>query len=138
MYEICSKLTIKTLELRQWRCSDVSTVNFEHISFFFLVYLSLLWIRKSLIQLFLCTFEIPYKSFFPYFSKYPNHEEKLVLGIKSRETYFVSSLVVMTKNHAAGADKITKRITSGVCFTFCRNQFEFRITKLLIRPHKAT
>ena len=27
--EICSKLTIKTLERRQWRASDVYIVNFE-------------------------------------------------------------------------------------------------------------
>ena len=31
-YEICSKLTIKTPEQRQWRRSGVSVVNFEHIS----------------------------------------------------------------------------------------------------------
>ena len=30
--EICSKLTIKTPERRQWRRSGVSIVNFEHIS----------------------------------------------------------------------------------------------------------
>ena len=30
--EICSKLTIKTPELRQWRRSDVFIVDFEHIS----------------------------------------------------------------------------------------------------------
>ena len=30
MYEICSELTIKMLELRQWRCSAVFIVNFEH------------------------------------------------------------------------------------------------------------
>ena len=29
--EICSKLTIKTPERRQWRRSGVFTVNFEHI-----------------------------------------------------------------------------------------------------------
>ena len=31
-YEICSKLTIKTPEQRQWRRSGVFVVNFEHIS----------------------------------------------------------------------------------------------------------
>ena len=30
--EICSKLTIKTPERRQWHCSGVFVVNFEHIS----------------------------------------------------------------------------------------------------------
>ena len=30
--EICSKLTIKIPELRQWRRSGISIVNFEHIS----------------------------------------------------------------------------------------------------------
>ena len=39
--EICSKLTIKTPEQRQWRRSGVFNVNFEHISHFFLVFLLL-------------------------------------------------------------------------------------------------
>ena len=36
--EICSKLTLKTLERRQWRqadytpCSSISIVNFEHVN----------------------------------------------------------------------------------------------------------
>ena len=30
--EICSKLTIRTPELRQWHCSGVFIVNFEHNS----------------------------------------------------------------------------------------------------------
>ena len=30
--EICSKLTIKTLERRHWRRSGIFIVNFEHIS----------------------------------------------------------------------------------------------------------
>ena len=30
--EICSKLTVKTPERRQWRRSSVFIVNFEHIS----------------------------------------------------------------------------------------------------------
>ena len=37
----CSKLTIKTPEQRQWRCSGVSNVNFEHILHFVLVFLLL-------------------------------------------------------------------------------------------------
>ena len=41
--KICSKLTIKTPERRQWRRSDVFIVNFEHISHLFLVFLLLLW-----------------------------------------------------------------------------------------------
>ena len=32
--EICPKLTIKTPERRQWRCSGVLKVNFEYISRF--------------------------------------------------------------------------------------------------------
>ena len=40
-YEICSKLTIKTLERRQWCCSGVFIVNFEHISHLVLVFLLL-------------------------------------------------------------------------------------------------
>ena len=39
--EICSKLTIKTTERRQWRRSGVFIVNFEHISHLFLVLLLL-------------------------------------------------------------------------------------------------
>ena len=34
-YDTCSKLTIKTVERRQWRCFDVVIVNFENISHFF-------------------------------------------------------------------------------------------------------
>ena len=34
-WEICSKLIIKTPEWRQWRRSDIFTVNFEHISHLF-------------------------------------------------------------------------------------------------------
>ena len=37
--EICSKLTTKTLEWRQWRRSGVFMVNFEHFSYIFLVFL---------------------------------------------------------------------------------------------------
>ena len=33
-YEICSKITIKTPEQRQWRLSGVFIVNFEHILHF--------------------------------------------------------------------------------------------------------
>ena len=39
--EICSKLTIKTPERRQWLLSDVFVVNFEHISHLVLVILLL-------------------------------------------------------------------------------------------------
>ena len=39
--EICSKLTIKTPKPRQWHCSGVFIVNFEHISYFVLVLLLL-------------------------------------------------------------------------------------------------
>ena len=43
--EICSKLSIKTPERRQWRRSGVFTVNFEHISHLFLMF-SLLTLNK--------------------------------------------------------------------------------------------
>ena len=39
--EICSKLTIKTLEQRHWRRSGVFIVNFENISHLFLKFLLL-------------------------------------------------------------------------------------------------
>ena len=39
--EICSKLTIKIPERRQWRCSGIFIVNFEHISHLVLVFLLL-------------------------------------------------------------------------------------------------
>ena len=38
-FEICSKLTIKTTGRRQRRCSDVITVNFEHILHLFLLFI---------------------------------------------------------------------------------------------------
>ena len=39
--DICQKLTIKTLERRQWRRSGVFIVNFEHISHLVQVFLLL-------------------------------------------------------------------------------------------------
>ena len=39
--DICSKLAIKTIERRQWRCSGDFIVNLEHISQLFLVFLLL-------------------------------------------------------------------------------------------------
>ena len=39
--EICSKLTIKTPEWRQWRYYGVFIVNFEHISHFALFFMLL-------------------------------------------------------------------------------------------------
>ena len=44
--EICSKLTIKTPERRHWRRSGAFIVNFEHISHFVLVFLSLTLSRQ--------------------------------------------------------------------------------------------
>ena len=44
--EICSKLTIKTPERRQWRLSGVISVNFEHISHFVLVFLLLTFSKQ--------------------------------------------------------------------------------------------
>ena len=46
MCEICSKLTIKTQERRQWLRSGVSIVNFVNISHLFLVFLLLFWTSK--------------------------------------------------------------------------------------------
>ena len=46
--EVCSKLTIKTLERQQWRRSGVFIVNFEHISHLFLVFL-LLALNKEML-----------------------------------------------------------------------------------------
>ena len=40
--EICSKLTIKTSERRQWRRSGVFIINFGHISHLVLVFLLLI------------------------------------------------------------------------------------------------
>ena len=40
-WEICSKLTIKMSERRQWRCSAVFIVNFERILHLALVFLLL-------------------------------------------------------------------------------------------------
>ena len=39
--EICSNLTIKTPKRRQWHCSGVFIVNFEHISHLVLLFLLL-------------------------------------------------------------------------------------------------
>ena len=39
-WEIFSKLAIKTPEQRQWRCSGVFIVNFEHVSHLFLVFIA--------------------------------------------------------------------------------------------------
>ena len=45
---ICWKSTIATLEEgRQWRCSGIFIVNFEHISYLFLEFLSLTLDNKS-------------------------------------------------------------------------------------------
>ena len=44
--EKCSKLTVKTSELRYWRRSGVFIVNFEHISHLVLVFLLLILSRQ--------------------------------------------------------------------------------------------
>ena len=44
--EICSKLTIKAPERRQWRCSIVFIVNCEHISYFSNYFCCWLWTSK--------------------------------------------------------------------------------------------
>ena len=46
--EICSEVTIKTPEWRHWRHSGVFIVNFEHISYLFLVFLLLTWNKQML------------------------------------------------------------------------------------------
>ena len=46
--EICSKLTIKTLEQRQLRRFAVFIVKFEHISYLISVFLLLILIDKEL------------------------------------------------------------------------------------------
>ena len=43
MSEICSKLTIKTLELQNWRSFGVFIVNFEHILHIVLVFPLVTW-----------------------------------------------------------------------------------------------
>ena len=48
--EICSKVTIKTPERRQWRRSGVFIVNFKYISHLFLV-LSMLTLNKQMLDL---------------------------------------------------------------------------------------
>ena len=47
-FQICSKLTIKTPEGHQWRCSGVFVANFEHISHLVLVFLLLTLSRSML------------------------------------------------------------------------------------------
>ena len=47
IFEICSKLTIKTSEQCHWRRSGVFIVNFEHISHLFLVFLMLTFPKDS-------------------------------------------------------------------------------------------
>ena len=46
MCEICSELTIKTPEWRQWRRSSVFIVNFEQISHVVMVFPLLYWTSK--------------------------------------------------------------------------------------------
>ena len=48
MCEICSKLTVKTTEPRQWPLSDVVIVNFEQISHTVLAFPCWLWTTKFL------------------------------------------------------------------------------------------
>ena len=49
--EIWSKLTIKTPEQRQWRCSGVFIVNFEHISHLVLVFLNFEQVNAGYVNL---------------------------------------------------------------------------------------
>ena len=54
--EICSKLTIKTPEQRQWSRLDVFIVNFKHIAHFFLLFLSFILLINLFIYLFIYLF----------------------------------------------------------------------------------
>ena len=56
--EICSKLTIKTPEQRQWRRCGVFVVNFEHISYLVPVFL-LSTLNMQLPAGVRCTFRVP-------------------------------------------------------------------------------
>ena len=56
-HEICSNLTLKTPERRQWRRSGVFIVNFGHISHLFLVFLLLTLNKQMLAGLFIETAE---------------------------------------------------------------------------------
>ena len=47
-WEICSELTIKTQERRQWRHSGVFIVNFEHISHLIQVFVNLLLLTLNM------------------------------------------------------------------------------------------
>ena len=47
--ELCSKLIIKTPKRRQWRCSGVFIVNFEHISHFFLLFLFIVGFEQKML-----------------------------------------------------------------------------------------
>ena len=67
--EICSKLTIKTLELRHWRRSGVFIVNFEHISHFVLVFLLLIVNKKRLVGFRIKTQNMYLKKLFLFFEK---------------------------------------------------------------------
>ena len=51
--EMCSKLTIKSREQRQWRLSGVFIVNFEHILYLFLVFPLVTLSNQILTQFFL-------------------------------------------------------------------------------------
>ena len=48
--EICLKLTIKTSKRRHWQRPCVFSVNFEHISNFFLMFYCWLWTSKYLLE----------------------------------------------------------------------------------------
>ena len=81
--QICSKLTIKTPERSQWRCSGVFIDNFEHISHFFLVaefdeQAHVSWLYAGLANAFLTNAPILYP-------------------LKTLESHFYSCLLVFRK-----------------------------------------
>ena len=68
--EICSKLTIKIPERRHWRRSGVFIVNFEHISYLFLVFQLLTlsrWMQAGLYNSITSSKYLPYGYFAIYF-----------------------------------------------------------------------
>ena len=51
-FEVCSKLTIKTLEWRSWRPSGIFVFNIEHLSHLLVMFLLLLYTGKYMLGLF--------------------------------------------------------------------------------------
>ena len=105
MRKICSKLTIKTPEWRQWRCFVVFFVNFEQVSSFFLVFPLLALSKKIpaeqyLIHIFLRCQKICDKSFIKIFrlsSEIFNIFEEFLNDFSKIGTSFLGILHLATK-----------------------------------------